>query len=448
MFFLYLTLAIFISFVLFQTVYIIIPLFKNETKKKRTVFKDHSFSVIVPAYNEDKVIENCIQGFLQQTHQQAELVIVNDGSKDKTMEVLNKALDLRGYYRPMDSRLQHKEVMNFFRSTRYPGIYVLDKVNGGKADALNAGINFSKNEIVITLDADSILEANALAEMNEVFQERNVIASGGNVMIAQAFTGELHQLKPTFQVSGIIRYQFLQYLTAFFLHKRAQASVGAITVIAGAFGAFRRGTLFRIKGFRSTIGEDMDITLKLHRWIEENGRKEKIAFAPGAICYTECPGTFKDMFKQRVRWQKAFIDCLVHYRRCYFHKFSKRFSVFFLLDQFLIGTLNAFPVIITPIVLFVNRGNFILLILLGLTSVFLFMYQSITTIYICHLHNITFSKSDIRRILLFLPSEIFIYRMINLAFVVYGTLSYFYKPQAWDKLERSGDVGWEGEKRA
>lgn len=192
----------------------------------------------------------------------------------------------------------------------------------------------------------------------------------------------------------------------------------------------------------------MDITLKLHKWIEENGRKEKIAFAPGAICYTECPSTFRDMFKQRVRWQKAFIDCLVHYRRCYFHKFSKRFSIFFLLDQFLIGTLNAFPVIITPFVLFMNRGNFILLILLGFTAVFLFMYQSITTIYICHLHNITFSKKDIGRILLFLPFEIFIYRMINLAFVVYGTLSYFYKPQAWDKLERSGSVGWEGEKRA
>ncbi|MEI2664710.1 glycosyltransferase family 2 protein [Rossellomorea sp. LJF3] len=448
MFFLYLTFAIFIAFVLFQTIYIIIPIFKNEKKKKKAVFKNHSFSVIVPAYNEDKVIGNCIQGFLHQDHRGAELVIVNDGSIDKTLEVLAQTLDLKAYYRPVDSRLKHKEILNVYRSTKYPSIFVLDKVNGGKADALNAGINFSKNEIIITLDADSMLETNALSEMNDVFQEREVIASGGNVMIAQAFKGELHQLKPTFQVSGIIRYQFLQYLTAFFLHKRAQATVGAITVIAGAFGAFRRGTLFRIKGFRSTIGEDMDITLKLHKWIEENGRKEKIAFAPGAICYTECPSTFRDMFKQRVRWQKAFIDCLVHYRRCYFHKFSKRFSIFFLLDQFLIGTLNAFPVIITPFVLFMNRGNFILLILLGFTAVFLFMYQSITTIYICHLHNITFSKKDIGRILLFLPFEIFIYRMINLAFVVYGTLSYFYKPQAWDKLERSGSVGWEGEKRA
>ncbi|MGR3765929.1 glycosyltransferase family 2 protein [Rossellomorea sp. NS-SX7] len=449
MFSLYLAFAIFIAFVLFQMVYIIVPIFKNEKKKKgSSISKNYGFSVIVPAYNEEKVIENCILGYLQQDHSLSELIIVNDGSNDRTLNILRELLDLKAYYRPMDGRLTHKEVLNCFRSAKYPSIFVLDKFNGGKADALNAGINFSKNEIIITLDADSIMEQRALTEMNDVFQERSVIASGGNVMIAQAFEGEIGDLRPTFRISGIIRYQFLQYLTAFFLHKRAQASVGAITVIAGAFGAFRRTALFHINGFRSTIGEDMDITLKLHKWIQESGRKQKITFAPSAICYTECPDTFHSMFKQRVRWQKAFIDCLIHYRTCYFTKFSKRFTVFFLIDQFLIGTMNAFPVIITPIVLFSNKGNFVLLLLLGLTAVFLFMYQSITTIFICHLHNIRFSRNDIVHMLLFLPIEIFVYRMINLSFVVYGTISYLYKPQAWNKIERTGMDGWKGVKRA
>jgi poly-beta-1,6-N-acetyl-D-glucosamine synthase len=448
MVFLYLTFAIFIAFVVFQTIYIIVPIFKNEKKRKKTISTDFSFSVIVPAYNEEKVIENCILGFLQQHHPKSELVIVNDGSSDGTFSILKDLLDLKVYYRPPDKRLSHKEIINYYRSSKHRNIFVIDKYNGGKADALNAGINFSKNEIVITLDADSIMEKDALSEMNDVFQQRTVIASGGNVMIAQAFEGEIGNLKPTFNVSGIIRYQFLQYLTAFFLHKRAQASIGAITVIAGAFGAFRRSVLFQINGFRSTIGEDMDITLKLHKWIQENGRQHRITFAPSAICYTECPSTFNEMFKQRVRWQKAFIDCLIYYRTCYFRKFSKRFSVFFLIDQFLIGTMNAFPVILTPFILFTNSGNAILLILLGLTAVFLFMYQSVTTIYICHLHNIIFSKKDILHIILFLPIEVFVYRMINLSFVVYGTISYLYKPQAWNKLERTGMVGWKGVKRA
>lgn len=443
------TFTLFIAFVLFQTVYILVPLFKNEKKKRIPINRQHSFSIIVPAYNEEKVIENCIHGYLHQAHRDAELIIVNDGSTDSTFDVLKELLDLHIYHRPgEDDGLIHKEVINLFRSSLHPSIYVLDKVNGGKADALNAGITFSRNDLVVTLDADSILGEDALVEMNAAFQDHRVIACGGNVLISQAFSGEIGNLKPTFTIPNVIRYQFLQYLTAFLLHKRAQAAVGAITVIAGAFGTFRRETLFHIQGFRSTIGEDMDITLKLHRWIEENGRSSRIAFVPSAVCYTECPDTLKSMFKQRVRWQKAFIDCLIHYRSSYFTRFSWRFSLFFLVDQFIIGTLNAFTVIAAPVVFIFRHDGMTLFLLLGLTAVLLFMYQSIITIYISRLHGIRFSKRDIIRILCFLPVEIGVYRMINLVFVVYGTLSYFHQPQSWDKFERTGTVGCKGVKRA
>ncbi|MGD6960975.1 glycosyltransferase family 2 protein [Fictibacillus phosphorivorans] len=448
MLFTYFALGIFMAFVIFQSLYIFIPLFKNEKKKLNEVTKNYTFSVIVPAYNEEKVIRHCLVGFLYSKYKDAELIIVNDGSTDNTLHYLNKLLAFKVCDRKIDKELKYQYIKNTYQSLKFPNIYVIDKVNGGKADALNAGIGFSRNEIVVTLDADSYLQKHALEEMNVKFQEKDVIACGGNVLIAQAFTGDIQNLKPTFKVKGIIKFQFLQYLTAFYLHKRAQASIGAITVIAGAFGAFRRETLFNINGFRKTIGEDMDITLKLHKYIKETKSKQKVAFVPTAICYTECPSTLKDMFKQRVRWQKAFIDCLVHYRKCYFHKFSIRFSLFFLVDQFIIGTLNAFPFVITPFLILYNQSNVLLLLLLGLGAVMLFMYQSLTTIYVTHLHGIKFSKANLVRIILFLPLEIFIYRMINLSFVVYGTISYFYKSQSWDKLERSGNISWKGVKRA
>jgi poly-beta-1,6-N-acetyl-D-glucosamine synthase len=447
MLFTYISLAIFLAFVIFQSIYIFIPLFKNERKKVSNINKNYTFSVIVPAFNEEKVIQHCLIGFSQLNYKEAELIIVNDGSTDNTMGFLNTILDLRVCDREIDKRLSYQFVKNSYQSRKFPNIFVIDKINGGKADALNTGIGFSQNEILVTLDADSFLEQNALYEMNAKFQEKDVIACGGNVLIAQAFIGHIHNLKPTFKIKGVIKFQFLQYLTAFYLHKRAQATIGAITVIAGAFGAFRREILFSIKGFRRTIGEDMDITLKLHKFIKENKMKQKVAFVPTAICYTECPSTLKDMFKQRVRWQKAFIDCLVYYRKCYFHKFSIRFSLFFLVDQFIIGTLNAFPFVVSPFLLLYNQSNIILLFLLGLGAVFLFMYQSLTTLYVSYLHGIKFSKVDILRVLLFLPFEIFVYRMINLSFVVYGTVSYFYKSQSWDKLERSGNVAWKGVKR-
>ncbi|MGA4721696.1 glycosyltransferase family 2 protein [Fictibacillus nanhaiensis] len=448
MLFTYISLGIFLAFVIFQSLYIFIPLFKNESKKVKEIKKNYTFSVIVPAYNEEKVMRHCLIGFLYSKYQGAELIIVNDGSTDNTLHYLNKLLAFKICNRKIDKKLSYQLIKNTYQSRKFPNIYVIDKINGGKADALNAGIDFSQNEIVVTLDADSYLEKHALKEMNAKFQEEDVIACGGNVLIAQAFTGDFQNLKPTFKIKGVIKFQFLQYLTAFYLHKRAQASIGAITVIAGAFGAFRRETLFNINGFRKTIGEDMDITLKLHKYIKETKSKKKIAFVPTAICYTECPSTLRDMFKQRVRWQKAFIDCLVHYRTCYFHKFSIRFSLFFLVDQFIIGTLNAFPFVISPILLIYNQSNMILLFLLGLGAVFLFMYQSLTTLYVSFLHGVKFSKADIARVLLFLPFEIFVYRMINLSFVVYGTVSYFYKSQSWDKLERSGNVEWNGVKKA
>ncbi|WP_172369632.1 glycosyltransferase family 2 protein [Sporosarcina jiandibaonis] len=439
MVYLYITLVIFVAFIIFQSMYILIPLFKKENRHK--IKRNYSFSVLVPAFNEGKVISQCISGFQQLNYSAAELIIINDGSTDDTLAILKQKLKLLPYkYYSMSAKLKHNHIIKVYESSIFPNIYVIDKLQGGKADALNAGINFSVNEVVITLDADSILDQNSLLEMNAAFQDFDTIACGGNVLIAQAFNGEMDNLKPTFKISGIIRYQFLQYLTAFYLHKRAQASLRTISVIAGAFGAFRKEVLVDINGFRNTIGEDMDITLKLHLWIKDNGGHKRISFVPTAMCYTECPTTLIDLFKQRVRWQKAFIDCLIYYRRFYFVRLSKRFSIFFLLDQFIIGTLNAFPVVLMPLLLIFHKGHYILFLLFGTSAVLLFMYQSITTIYVSSVHGIKFSKVDIFRILLFLPIEIFVFRLVNLSFVIYGTLTYFYQPQKWNKVERSGDL--------
>ncbi|MGF2618079.1 glycosyltransferase family 2 protein [Rossellomorea vietnamensis] len=446
--YLYMAIAVFLVFVAFQALYVLIPIFLDERKRKVLSLKEHSFSVIVPAYNEAIVIENCIMGFLQTKHQNAEMVIINDGSTDTTLVTLKKRLKLQPYAKPFDTPLPHKEILTVYRSETAKNIYVIDKLNGGKADALNAGINFAKNEIVLTLDADSILAPDSLSEMNDAFKEKNVVACGGNVMISQAFQGDHGNLKPHFKMKGILRYQFLQYLTDFYLYKRAQASLGTMSVISGAFGAFQKELLLKINGFRCTVGEDMDITLKLHKYIKENGRKERITFVPSAICYTEAPSSIKDLFKQRVRWQKAFIDCLLHYRTCYFHKFSKRFSFFFLVDQFLIGTLNGFPVIAAPFLLMLNSSHYLFMLMLLTIAFFLFSYQRLTTLYISHMHQIKFSKADLARIILFLPIEIFFFRVLNLIFVLYGTLTYLYKPHSWNKFERTGTLAVKGVRRA
>jgi poly-beta-1,6-N-acetyl-D-glucosamine synthase len=445
---LYVSFAIFFAFIIMQSLYILIPLFKEEKKRRGMVQRIYSFSVIVPAFNEEKVLESCIIGYCGLRYHESELIIVNDGSTDQTIGMLSELLCLTPCSRAFETRLEHKEITAVYQSRKYPNIFVIDKRNGGKSDALNAGINFSKNEIVVTLDADSILERNSLIEMNTEFQKRNVIACGGNVLIAQAFSGHIHRLKPNLKLKGIIKFQFLQYLTAFYLHKRAQASLGAMTVIAGAFGAFRRGLLFEIGGVRETIGEDMDITLKIQSLIKKRGCVHKISYVPSAVCYTECPGTIRDMFKQRVRWQKGFIDCLIQYWRCFFRKLPFGFSIVFIFDQFVIGTLNAFPMLAIPAMLLLNQDQLLLVLLLGSGAVFLYIYQFFTTVIISHLHGVKFRKRDMLRILIFLPADIFFYRILNLLFVAYGTLSFFYKSKSWNKLERSGKLAWKGAEKA
>ncbi|WP_409300126.1 glycosyltransferase family 2 protein [Peribacillus sp. SCS-155] len=437
---LWISLAIFFTFIMFQSFYILVPLFKNEERRRSLVTKKHRFSVLVPAYNEEKVLYQCIVGFRQSNYQNAELLIINDGSTDGTMKYLEELLGLQECKRPKQQNLQHMMIRGMYHSSKYDDIFVIDKVNGGKADSLNAGINYSDGDIVITLDADSILDPQAIGEMNREFQPDEVAACGGNVLIAQAFQGDLRNMEPTFQVKPIVGYQLLQYLIDFYLYKRAQASLGTMTVISGAFGAFRRHVLGEIGGFRKTIGEDMDITLKLHLWLKEGGNKNRISFVPTAKCYTECPDTLNSMFKQRVRWQKAFIDCLFHYKKFYFHKFTKRFSFFFLCDQFLIGTLNAFPVLATPVLLLLNPGSLEVVLALGLSAVTLFLYQSVIMLYIAKEHGIAFYGWDLAKVVLFLFSGMLVYRMINQCFVIYGTVSFFHQKDAWNKFERRGEI--------
>ena len=192
------------------------------------------------------------------------------------------------------------------------------------------------------MDADSVLEPNALAAMNTAFEDEKVIAAGGMVQISQGYNGSYLMPKPVFNVSGIIRYQIIQYLTDFYLHKTTQSKLKSITVIAGAFGAFRRYALFDVKGYRKTVGEDLDITLRMQNLVKKKYKNYKLLFVPYAICFTECPSTFKSLFNQRIRWQKGFLDCVIHFRKSFFIRLGFPVSTYLLLDSLILGNYKCF----------------------------------------------------------------------------------------------------------
>ena len=292
------------------------------------------------------------------------------------MELLQAILRLRKVDKKAAGRLTHKPVKAIYQSAIYPTIYVIDKENGGKADSLNAGIEVAEFETIITLDADSTLDVNSLQIINAAFT-KDVIAAGGMVHISQAFQGDYKNPQPKFKLSGLVKFQFLQYLSNFYLYKITQAKFKGLAIISGAFGVFQRSALFEVNGYRITVGEDMDITMRIQMLIKDKYPDKKILFIPEAVCFTEGPESFRDLFKQRIRWQKAFIDCIIIYGKSLLTKFGIGITVFLVVDALILGTLTAFPTLITPfIILFAGQGA-LLAVMLFAFSFSLGIFQSI-----------------------------------------------------------------------
>lgn len=432
------TIILFSLFITFHTLYIFIPLYTSRTKKKSYPLLEKGMTIIIPAYNEKLVIENCLFSIFNLNYKDKEVLFINDGSTDDTFETLNKYLLLKKTSRAKLEVLKHKRVNDVYRSEKYPYIWVVNKENGGKADALNTGIEFAKKDIVITLDADSVLEPNALLELNRIFSDESVVAAGGLVNIVQGFKRDGEKLTPFFKLPGIIRYQVIQYLTSFYMHKITQSKIGSITVIAGAFGAFRKSVLIQANGYRKTVGEDMDITLKIQKLIGTSLKGKRIVFVPDAVCYTECPANFKNLFRQRIRWQKAFVDCIITYRKSLFRKMNFRVSTYLLLDSLLLGTISAYPTLVVPIIVIITLNNVKLSIILLSMAFMLAIMQDIATLLVSRRFGHHYSPKDLISLILFLPIEVVCYRITGLLFVSIGTILYFFNKESWSRSERVG----------
>ena len=426
------------TFLFFQLMYIFIPLFSTNRFPSFTKLPtEKGITILIPAYNEEKTILNCLQGIIHVDYKNYESIFIIDGSLDKTFEILCSYLNAKPSTKVPIQKINHEHVIGYYQSVTYPNIYLMEKVNGGKADALNAGIEYASHDIIITLDADSVLDPNSLHAINIAFDDEKTLAAGGMVQISQGFKGSYIKPQPVFNISNLIRYQILQYLTDFYLHKTTQAKLQSITVIAGAFGAFRRHALLEAQGYRKTLGEDLDITLRMHTLIKKKYKQHKLIFVPNAICYTECPSTFKDLLSQRIRWQKGFIDCLVKFKKSFFVNLGIPVSIYMLVDSLILGTLNAFLTIFVPIIVILNHDYDIALFFLSITFL-LALYRSITAIIVSYRYGHKYSPKDYIKLMIFIPFEILTYRMLGLIFVTVGTLLYMKSKEGWNSVERIG----------
>lgn len=274
-------------------------------------------SLLVPAYNEAETIVDAVRSLLMLHYNDHEVVVVNDGSQDATLSRLVAAFDLQRVERVETGSVQTQVVRKVYRSRRHPNLLVVDKANGGKADALNAGLNQSRGVVVVAMDADTILEPDALARVVRPFlEDSSTVAVGGIVRIANGCkidAGALEDIR--LPGKTLVRFQVLEYLRAFLAARVGWDTFGATLIISGAFGAFLRSAVDAIGGFDTdSVGEDMELVVRLHRYHRDRDLPYNIAFLPDPVAWTEAPETLRQLGQQRSRWQRGLVQVMMRHR--------------------------------------------------------------------------------------------------------------------------------------
>ncbi len=278
-------------------------------------------SIVVPAYNEEVTVADTVRSLLMLDYRLYEIVVVDDGSKDHTTQVLLEAFPFRKVSRPINRQIRCKKEINVYETT-VNGIQVtlIQKENGGKADALNMGINASRFPYFICMDADSVLQRDSLRNIvRPVLGDDTIVAVGGLIRIANcAVLNEGKLVSYHMPWNPIVGMQILEYDRSFMASRIMMDKFNGNLIISGAFGLFKKDMVISVGGYdASTMGEDMELVVKLHCFCRINQIPYGIRYAPDAICWSQCPSTVRDLKKQRRRWHLGLYQCLTKHRQMF-----------------------------------------------------------------------------------------------------------------------------------
>jgi hypothetical protein len=291
-------------------------------------------SIIAPAYNESRNIIDNVRTLLSLYYNNFEVVIVNDGSTDDTFAKVKEAFNLVRVNYYFDYRIPCERIKGVYKSKdpSFNRLTVIDKNNGGKADSLNAGINISRSPLIVTIDADSIIEADSLLKLVKPFleeKEHKVIGTGGVIRIANSCDIEKGFIRKIHLPEKLIpRLQVLEYTRAFLLGRMAWSHLDGLMLISGAMGMFDRETVIQAGGYSiKTVGEDMELVLRMRRFMTEHERKYEVTYIPDPLCWTEVPSDLRSMKQQRNRWTRGLIESLWSHRVMFFNRKFKRLGL-------------------------------------------------------------------------------------------------------------------------
>lgn len=274
-------------------------------------------SVLAPAHNEGATVAESARALLTVKYPNIEVVLVNDGSTDDTLAVLEREFELTAIHPIVRVQVPSAPIRGLYRSALYPELVVVDKPNGGKADALNAGLNVATGVLVCAADADTLIEPDALLKMVRPFIEsEDVVAVGATIRVANASTVRAGRVvQPRVPRTFLAGVQTMEYLRAFLFGRLGWNHLGGNLIISGAFGLFQRERMIAAGGYlHGTVGEDVELVARLRRLGVERGEADGVQFVAHPVAWTEVPESLKVLAAQRDRWHRGLADVLWRYR--------------------------------------------------------------------------------------------------------------------------------------
>ncbi len=411
-----------------------------------------SISIIAPAYNEELSIVDSVTALLNLKYPEYEVIVVNDGSKDRTLEKLINHFRLERKNVPIKPLINTKAIKGVYKNKNIPNLVVIDKINGGKADALNVGINTAKNEFVCGIDADSLLAPDALLKLmsSSLDHDEITLALGGNIIPvngSEVTNGSIEQLG--LAKNPLAALQTIEYLRAFTLGRIGWSELKSLLIISGAFGLFERRILAETGGYltssafkKDTVGEDMELVVRITKQAYDHHLNFRIDYLYNAFCYTEVPQNFKSFQKQRNRWQRGLVDILSLHRIMIGNPKYRQAGLigtpyYFLFEMFgpLIEIQGIFAIIISSIFGLLSLE---VLLLLMLTSIGLGITLSLFSLLVTEKEQLYLNKDDTFRLILIAIIENFGWRQFISIFRIVGFFSSMRREKGWGTMVRKG----------
>lgn len=404
-------------------------------------------TLIVPAYNEERVIVESVQSMLGLGYPRLDIVVVNDGSSDATLQRLLRSFSLRNSEVRPTGELSTRPVRGFYLSTTEPRLVVIDKENGGKADALNAGINFCQAPYFLAVDADSLLEPEALTySLRPILEDPDrVVAVGGIVRGVNGSIVDAGRVRrPQLQLNFWVIMQVIEYLRSFLGGRAGWSMINGLLVVPGAFGLFQKAACIKVGGYSlETVTEDLELIVRLHRYSRDRKLEWRVLFAPDAVCWTEMPTTAAVLARQRMRWHEGL------WQTVRIHK-----SMLFRTRYGVVGMCSLpYQVLVEMFGPFVELSGMIVMpicFLFGLLNVWAFvMYLALAFFFgvILSLFSLLIDQTHFPRhrfprdailVLFFSLLENFGYRQIQMALRVAASWNFLFGKVVWRVTKRTG----------